>query len=31
MTEIFPNVLDDYGVKIRVFQAPNNVGNKGLN
>ena len=31
MNQIFPNYLDDEGVEIRVFQAANNVGNKGLN
>ena len=31
MTKIFLNFLGDYGVTIRVFLAPNNVGNKGLN
>ena len=30
MCQIFPNFLDE-GVKIHVVQAPNNVGNKGLN
>ena len=30
MTLIFLNFLGDKVVKIRVFLAPNNVGNKGL-